>query len=88
VFNIHVNRSQSNYSTNNNSNNKQYSASTMKILTPLDNAVIKLETPRPLGNDFKIEQVKVTFLVKDENSNNLQEVVADWAPQSNDTKTD
>lgn len=42
----------------------------------IENAVIKLETPR--SNDVKVEKVKVTMLVKDENSNNLQEVSGDW----------
>ncbi|RNA32497.1 TBATA isoform X1, partial [Brachionus plicatilis] len=42
----------------------------------LENAVIKLETPR--SNDVKVEKVKVTMLVKDENSNSLQEVTGDW----------
>lgn len=42
----------------------------------LENAVIKLETPR--SSDVKVEKVKVTMLVKDENSNSLQEVTGDW----------
>ncbi|CAF1055374.1 unnamed protein product [Brachionus calyciflorus] len=42
----------------------------------LENAVIKLETPRP--SDVKVEKVKVTMLVKDEKSNSLQEISGDW----------
>jgi hypothetical protein len=47
--------------------------------SPLDNTVIKLETPR---GDLKIEQVKVTFLVKDNDSDVVQEIVGDWAPNN------
>ncbi len=44
----------------------------------LDNAIVKLETPR---KDLKIEQVKVSMLVKDEKSNNVQEINGDWKPE-------
>jgi hypothetical protein len=47
--------------------------------SPLDHAVIKLETPR---SDLKIEQVKVTFLVKDNDSDVVQEVEGNWAPST------
>ena len=43
----------------------------------VNNAVVKLESPR---KDLKIEQVKVSMLVKDEKSNNLQEINGDWKP--------
>lgn len=46
----------------------------------IENAVVKLETPMASSKDFKIEQVKVTMLVKDEKSNNLQEINGDWTP--------
>jgi hypothetical protein len=48
---------------------------------PLENAVIKLETPMSNSKDYKIEQVKVTMLVKDEKSNSLQEINGDWTPE-------
>jgi hypothetical protein len=47
---------------------------------PLENAVIKLETPMANSKDYKIEQVKVTMVVKDEKSNSLQEINGDWTP--------
>jgi hypothetical protein len=46
-------------------------------LSPLDHTVIKFETPR---SDLKIEQVKVTFLVKDNDSDVVEEVVGNWVP--------
>lgn len=47
----------------------------------IDNAVVKLETPMASSKDYKIEQVKVTMLVKDEKSNSLQEINGDWKPE-------
>lgn len=49
-----------------------------KKLLPLENAVIKLETPLNSSRDYKIEQVKVSMLVKDEKSKSLQEINGDW----------
>lgn len=48
-----------------------------KKLLPIENAVVKVETPRG-ANDYKIEKVKVTMLVKDEKSKSLQEINGDW----------
>jgi hypothetical protein len=45
----------------------------------LDSAIVKLESPR---KDLKIEQVKVSMLVKDETSNSIQEINGDWKPDS------
>ena len=43
--------------------------------TPIDNTVVKIETPALVNtNDYKIEQVKVSMLVKDEKNNDLQEI--------------
>ena len=53
-----------------------------KIL-PLENATLKLETPRNNSKDYKIEQVKVSLLVKDENSNETQEINGNWEPNEN-----
>lgn len=52
-----------------------------KLLPLIENTVVKLETPM-IGNskDYKIEQVKVTMLVKDENTNSFQEINGDWRP--------
>ena len=44
---------------------------------PIENAVVKLETPLGNPNDYKIEQVKVTMLVKDEKSNDLKEIAGE-----------
>ena len=41
--------------------------------TPIDN--VKIETPALVNtNDYKIEQVKVSMIVKDEKNNDLQEI--------------
>lgn len=56
---------------------------TKNILSKLDNAIVKLETPSS-SKDFKIEQVKVTMMVKDQESNSLQEIAGDW--KSNNKK--
>lgn len=50
----------------------------------LENAVVKLETPMASSRDYKIEQVKVTMLVKDEKSNSLQEINGKWTPDQRD----
>lgn len=50
----------------------------------LENAVVKLETPMASSRDYKIEQVKVTMLVKDEKSNSLQEINGNWTPDHRD----
>lgn len=42
--------------------------------------MIKLETPMGNTDDYKIEKVKVTMLVKDEKSNEVQEINGDWSP--------
>ena len=47
---------------------------------PLENATFKLETPVNNSKDYKIEQVKVSLLVKDENSNETQELNGNWEP--------
>jgi hypothetical protein len=52
----------------------------LKKILPLENATLKLETPRNTSKDYKIEHVKVSMLVKDENSNETQEINGDWEP--------
>ena len=56
------------------------SPKTLKKILPLENATLKLETPRNASKDYKIEHVKVSMLVKDENSNETQEINGDWEP--------
>ena len=55
----------------------------LKKILPLESATLKLETPRNASKDYKIEQVKVSMLVKDENSNEVQEISGDWEPNEN-----
>jgi len=52
----------------------------LKKILPLESATLKLETPRNSSKDYKIEQVKVSMLVKDENSNETQEISGNWEP--------
>jgi hypothetical protein len=52
----------------------------LKKILPLENATLKLETPRNTSKDYKIEQVKVSMLVKDENSNETEEISGNWEP--------
>ena len=40
---------------------------------------MKLESP---FKDYKIEKVKLTMLVKDEASNNVEEMNGDWNPET------
>lgn len=66
-----------------NASGQDQSSTTTSKLPFIDNAVVKLETPMASSRDFKIEQVKVTMLVKDEKSNSLQEINGDWKPEQN-----
>lgn len=43
----------------------------------LENAVVKVETPKP-SKEFKIEKVKVIMFLKDQESNSVQEIAGDW----------
>ncbi len=52
-----------------------------RLLNQLEKAIVKIETPKP-GNDFSIEQVTVTMLVKDQHTNKIQEIAGDWTPTS------
>lgn len=54
-----------------------------EVLKLDESATLKLETPRNASKDYKIEQVKVSMLVKDENSNEVQEITGDWEPNEN-----
>jgi hypothetical protein len=51
-----------------------------EVLKLDENATFKLETPVNNSKDYKIEQVKVSLLVKDENSNETQELNGNWEP--------
>jgi len=47
--------------------------------SPIENAMLKLETPSDLNtNDYKVEQVKLTMLVKNEKSKSYSEINGDW----------
>ena len=43
-----------------------------------ENSTIKVESPT---KDYKIEELKVTMLVKDEKSNKIQKIENNWKPE-------
>ena len=48
-----------------------------KILKPLEYPSIKIKAPTP-SKDYKIEEIKMTMIVKNEKLDSLEEISCDW----------